>query len=1042
MFRLMLSFCALACVLSLATVAQAVSLGKIDVASHLGETFYAEVPLTLDEGEEVASVFVELASPSEYQILEVYRDTALNKVRVGIKRDTRGGRVELTSQAPVDSPFFNLVLKVRYGNATHFKKYPIFLDLPRSAKPIAQAAPVPVAQADVPAVVPVENLTPTLPESAEAPVAAKGAAFSAFDGWARTGRYGPMVFGDTLTIVADRLRVDDRYTKQQVMMALFDKNHDKFDRDNVNLIKAGTYLDVPTAAEVEKISPAEALQRLKEHNNQWKKLTKQPHYAAVEDAQRNRYSKHVRVGESASGQAAAPLAAAKEDTAAESVADMPEEKPAPAAAVPAAADSEAQSGAAVASEAQMQLEALQLANARLQAQLAEKEAAIADMQSQQATPDMAAAEGRIKKLEIQLQRMQGELESARQQAVAEASSPMQWMTYALGGLVLLLLGAVGFLLSRGRSHPADLEQAEAAHVDPMDAFEEEIREIDVEEVDDIESVADAEDAFDSIPELTEEDTAEMEAFQSDFEEEPDPNVEYLSEADVYLRYGMEEEAEKQVQMALRLHPDDAEAHAKLVQVRRARGNDEAVEQAVDAAKAVLTGAALATFEQLVFGEAEAAEEISDDLSGMPEMQSAAEEEASVADESAASAEDDFELGDIEWPSDDQGSEADSLDSAADAVAEDAGEEAAAEDGQDIDVASLDDFDFDLSEYEASAADADTDEPVASDAEDAVEAASTESAADIDLSGFDLDGDEDPGKEAETSSDASVDTGELDFDLSDIDLSDEAEDTAVEPEQAEAADDELDFDLSDIDLSDEAEDAAAEPEQPEPEQSEAEAVADDALDLSAFDLGDEAEGAAAEPETETNIADDDVMDLSGFDLDMAEEDEPADAGAAESLTEDATPEASEVAADDWNLDELDLSDEADLEGDEKNLDNTVVLDASESPEVDAFSGLADIDEAEMQQETAPESADEMVGGDLDLGDLDFDLDAMDEATEAEDTDEVEDDFVSTIKTSLDEYISNTNDADSGDNALDLTSTVELDELLKELELDDKPGKGDQ
>jgi len=55
-------------------LAQAVALGKIDVTSHLGEAFYAEVPLHLEKNEKLSGLSVEIATPSDYRILEVYRD--------------------------------------------------------------------------------------------------------------------------------------------------------------------------------------------------------------------------------------------------------------------------------------------------------------------------------------------------------------------------------------------------------------------------------------------------------------------------------------------------------------------------------------------------------------------------------------------------------------------------------------------------------------------------------------------------------------------------------------------------------------------------------------------------------------------------------------------------------------------------------------------------------------------------------------------------------------------------------------------------------
>jgi pilus assembly protein FimV len=219
--RIMLSFYGFIIAMAVfSTHAGAVSLGKIDVASHLGEPFYAEVPLTLDEGEVISGIVVELAEPSDYRILEVYRDRALQMVRANVERDSRGSRVELTSRTAIDAPFFNLVLKVRYGRATHFKKYPVFLDLPRAAAPSKGAAPLPsvsveeaAREAAEPTVTAVEVMPVEEGVAAEEAAGEQPAPFRPHDQWARTSHYGPMVYGDTISTVADRLRIDGRYSQ-------------------------------------------------------------------------------------------------------------------------------------------------------------------------------------------------------------------------------------------------------------------------------------------------------------------------------------------------------------------------------------------------------------------------------------------------------------------------------------------------------------------------------------------------------------------------------------------------------------------------------------------------------------------------------------------------------------------------------------------------------------------------------------------------------------------------------------------------------------
>ena len=497
------------------TAAWPVPLGKIDVTSHLGEPFFAEVPLQLEPGEKIANVDVSLASPGDYRILEIYRDPALNAIAAEVKNDKRGPRVVLSSKGGVDTPFFNLVLKVRYERATHFKKYPIFLDIPKAAQP-AKVKPVPtVTQGQAKA--------PPAPVVAARPAAPKpGSSFTPYDGWARIGRYGPLVYGDNVSTVAQRLRIDNRFTMDQVIVAIFRKNRDKFSANNVNLVRAGTYLDVPKAAEVSRISPAEARRIMVGQDKAWRQLIKQPKYAAAAEAQKHRYSKRIRMGEKANGVVAAPTAA--------------KAKPGAAAPMPATKQSAAAGAAAAGTAAQQQLQQLKQQNADLQVKLNAAQKQLAQSSAKADAAAAAATDAEIKKLQIQLARLQAERDEAMQKA-ASRPSPLGWLSYALAGVIVLLLAIIAFLMRRERAHPA----TEYAMPGPSHAPEEtgtheayapvaepaEETEFEAEEepepmhagLDEPEAEAEA-----GIPELTEEDTGRMEAFTETAADQPDANV--------------------------------------------------------------------------------------------------------------------------------------------------------------------------------------------------------------------------------------------------------------------------------------------------------------------------------------------------------------------------------------------------------------------------------------------------------------------------------------------------------------------------------------
>ena len=1059
-YRNMLSFYGLIfAIVAFASSASAVSLGKIDVASHLGEPFYAEVPLSLDEGEVISTVYVELATPADYRILEVYRDQALNAIRADVENDSRGTRIELTSRSAMDAPFFNLVLKVRQGRATHYKKYPVFLDLPRAAQPAKQAAPLPsitvedAAQApSVAAVTPVQSMVEE--EVVAEETAAPSTAFEPYDGWARISHYGPMVYGDTLSTVADRLRVDARYSRNQVMVALFEKNRSKFEQDNVNLIQAGTHLDIPMAEEVERIRPEQALSVIKEHNQRWRELTKQPRYAAVKEAQETRYSKRVRIGKAATGVASAPVVGQEQQTddAVQATGEMADGTVAPTQEQgslegSATGQGDSESAAMLETVAKLQQE-----NEALQAKLAETDAKLAEMNAAASPEAQVAAEARIKKLELQLARLQSELDSARQTAV-ESTEP-DWLMLGGGALVLLLLGGgAGYLMRRERKHPAmiqsEFDDSAFAEADsaPSEAVAEEIE---VEAVDDFSpdataqmSADDFQDAFgdsafgDSIPDLTDEETGEMEAFTEDLEEEPDPNVDYLSEADVYLRYGMEDEAEKQVGLALKLRENNPDAHAKLVQIRKARGDDSGAEEAMATARTVLAGDALNSFEETITGTevgdlaADADDSLEDTIPPGSLDISDVNAEESLGDEPAIDELDDIEFGDVEV-------------AAADSTPAEVSEPEADSESDDatMDIGDLEWPSFDDTNEQAAPAEDEVavDDSGISEEVTIVEDNLSASVAD-ELPGFDDDEAEAP---AETPVETAVDEesddddmGGLDFDLSGLELPDEGDaspaeevnesasllqetgeevETTSEPsdEPAERMDMD-DFDLSDLDLSG---DAAADA-QPAVEEAEKELLTADLDKTVVMDWS---------KETLTS-GDHEIGGESGAEeIEFDSDETPAEAKSAE-VDEDVVPAAElgipevEEPADHLSSVEFDLED----------LD--VDMDASvDSDDFDDFSSTitTNIEEIKGSGETAkvekPESVDPM-------GDTAFGLEPMDN----DDEEGISSEGIEGGLDSLQNDVASIEDLIESSDDKDFDATMELDSLLSELSFDEEEDK---
>ena len=82
--------------------------------------------------------------------------------------------------------------------------------------------------------------------------------------------YGPVQRADTLWELALRFRGDAPVNAQQAMIAILRANPEAFVEGNINALRTGVTLRVPTAAEMASISPGEASAEFARHEEAWR----------------------------------------------------------------------------------------------------------------------------------------------------------------------------------------------------------------------------------------------------------------------------------------------------------------------------------------------------------------------------------------------------------------------------------------------------------------------------------------------------------------------------------------------------------------------------------------------------------------------------------------------------------------------------------------------------------------------------------------------------------------------------------------------------
>ena len=237
--------------LLLPSLAVAAGLGKLTVFSGLGQPLKAEIELLSLQKGEADNLSVRLPPSEAFRRANIEYSGALLSVKFSIEQRGEGRYVVvLRSTQPMNEPFVDLLVELDWATGRLVREYTFLLDPPEYKGP--QAAPDMVTPAlGAPAARPVE--APSAPAPiAERPLPAPAAPVTAAPAPKPSKSY-EVKEGDTLTKIANAHR-SENVTLQQMLIALYRSNADEFDGNNMNRIRAGKILNIPdmdTAAAVD-----------------------------------------------------------------------------------------------------------------------------------------------------------------------------------------------------------------------------------------------------------------------------------------------------------------------------------------------------------------------------------------------------------------------------------------------------------------------------------------------------------------------------------------------------------------------------------------------------------------------------------------------------------------------------------------------------------------------------------------------------------------------------------------------------------------------
>ncbi len=253
--------------------ANALALGRLSVQSALGEPLRAEIDIPEINGEEAASLRIEVAPPATFRSSGFEYNPVVSGVQVTLQRRPDGRYfARLVGDRTVNDPFVDLVLQANWTSGRIVRDYTMLFDPPSLRQPAApqvtapQVTPLP-SQPALPrgaTATPTPSRTPATPAAAPRPAAPAAAPQApAVQGRAATSGDQQVTVraGDTAGKIAAANKPAS-ISLDQMLVALLQANPDAFINGNINRLKSGAVLDLPTAEQAAAVPAADARQTL------------------------------------------------------------------------------------------------------------------------------------------------------------------------------------------------------------------------------------------------------------------------------------------------------------------------------------------------------------------------------------------------------------------------------------------------------------------------------------------------------------------------------------------------------------------------------------------------------------------------------------------------------------------------------------------------------------------------------------------------------------------------------------------------------------
>ena len=246
----------------------ALGLGKLTVQSGLGQPLSATIELTSAQKDELDTLRARIADPAVYRDNNVQYPAAMSRARIVVEQTANGAPyLRVTTSQAVNDAFLDLLVELNWATGRVVRDYTFLLDPPSGTETQAVEPTAPIrAQAGAAAAARAQAGSTG---AAAAPAARRSAAAAPAEAPSAAASTYTVKRGDTLSKIAQQTKPAD-VSLEQMLVALFRSNENAFEDRNMNRLRTGQIVNVPQGDQVAAIAPSEATQVVRAQAADWR----------------------------------------------------------------------------------------------------------------------------------------------------------------------------------------------------------------------------------------------------------------------------------------------------------------------------------------------------------------------------------------------------------------------------------------------------------------------------------------------------------------------------------------------------------------------------------------------------------------------------------------------------------------------------------------------------------------------------------------------------------------------------------------------------